>query len=77
MAMTLFRLQKDGNIVDILGYVNDTDYNKDVTLKRIDMTPSTSYDPAKFEVLEKDNWEDIGKVESLAVVPVKLSLLNT
>ncbi|MDN3698416.1 ExeM/NucH family extracellular endonuclease [Vibrio cortegadensis] len=56
-------LFKDGEIIDILGYVNDTDYNKDVTLKRTDMTASTAYDPAKFEELPKDNWTDIGNVD--------------
>lgn len=56
-------LFKDGSIVDILGYVNDTDYNKNVTLKRTDMSPSTSYDPNKFEELATDDWTDIGNVD--------------
>ncbi|MGF1711584.1 ExeM/NucH family extracellular endonuclease [Vibrio kagoshimensis] len=56
-------LFKDGSIVDILGYVNDTDYNKNVTLKRTTMTASTAYDPAKFETLGQDDWTDIGNVD--------------
>ena len=56
-------LQKDGVVVDVLGSVDGEKFNENVTLKRTDMSPSTTYDATKFEVLATDDWTDIGKVE--------------
>ncbi|MEZ8196339.1 ExeM/NucH family extracellular endonuclease [Vibrio cortegadensis] len=56
-------VRKNGNVVDIVGAGDGNDFNKDVTLRRADLSPSTTYDAGKFEVLDKDDWTDIGKVE--------------
>ena len=56
-------LQKDGVVVDILGNIDGEKFNENVTLKRTDMSPSTTYDATKFEVLATDDWTDIGKVD--------------
>ncbi|MGB1321792.1 MAG: ExeM/NucH family extracellular endonuclease [Vibrio gallaecicus] len=56
-------VKKDGAIVDIVGATDGVDFNKNVTLRRVDLSPSITYDAAKFEVLADTDWSDFGKVE--------------
>ncbi|MEF1227746.1 lamin tail domain-containing protein, partial [Vibrio fortis] len=56
-------VRNNGTVVDIVGAGDGQDFNKDVTLRRTDMSPSTTYDAAKFEVVDMNDWSDFGKVE--------------
>jgi predicted extracellular nuclease len=56
----------DDELQDVVGYLSDTDYNKDVTLLRsYDQTPSTSYDEDSWEEADKDDWSDLGTIAAL------------
>lgn len=57
-------LFKDGVLVDLIGALDDPeDFAKDVTLRRNQeiSEPSTTFDPEDWEIVEVDNFEDLGR----------------
>ncbi|MGF1813986.1 ExeM/NucH family extracellular endonuclease [Vibrio splendidus] len=56
-------VRNNGSVVDIVGAGDGSKFNENVTLRRTDMSPSTTYDADKFEVVDMNDWSDFGKVE--------------
>ncbi|WP_215406510.1 ExeM/NucH family extracellular endonuclease [Vibrio gigantis] len=56
-------VRNNGSVVDIVGAGDGSKFNENVTLRRTDMSPSTTYDAGKFEVVDMNDWSDFGKIE--------------
>ncbi|MEZ9345323.1 ExeM/NucH family extracellular endonuclease [Vibrio splendidus] len=56
-------VRNNGSVVDIVGAGDGSKFNENVTLRRTAMSPSTTYDADKFEVVDMNDWSDFGKVE--------------
>ncbi|MDH5889922.1 ExeM/NucH family extracellular endonuclease [Vibrio splendidus] len=56
-------VRNNGSVVDIVGAGDGSKFNENVTLRRTTMSPSTTYDADKFEVVDMNDWSDFGKVE--------------
>jgi len=56
-------LFKDGVLIDIIGFTGGEDFAKDVTLRRKTSvnSPASTFDPEEWEILDKDNFEGLGK----------------
>lgn len=57
-------LFKNGELIDVIGYPGGEDFARDVTLRRKTSvtSPTSNFDPEEWEVLEKDNFEGLGKL---------------
>ncbi len=63
-------LLKDGVEHDVMGKKDvREDYNKDVTLRRVDTTPSAVYDSAKFSTHDGSDHSDFGKFSNEPTPP--------
>ncbi|KYN80127.1 endonuclease/exonuclease/phosphatase [Vibrio cidicii] len=56
-------IKQNGTVIDIVGNRDGVDFNKDVTLRRTDFSPSTTYDANKFATVDMNDWSDFGNVD--------------